>query len=156
MYNIIKLVTFCRFKKCLIINFLPCRSPALKTKALWTRAVKRLSSERRKGKDFAVLAIAMMNSNQIVDDINKQNSNIVKQDSTELSLNTQSNHSSMKNGKLEEKIDFFDGYNGVGDYFREDNPSEAAKEGKFFCSCLSSFLKKRNTLSQAVRMSHMA
>ncbi|RZC39563.1 Guanylate cyc domain containing protein, partial [Asbolus verrucosus] len=105
-----------------------------KTKALWTNAVKRLSIERKKRKDFASIAFAMMNQKQIVEEAKKDNQNVIKQDSTDIVSNhvpgQTSNRSSIGNGKIDERMDFVNNYNySHPDFFsRDDDPSDAARE----------------------------
>ncbi|XP_063922796.1 adenylate cyclase type 8-like isoform X4 [Zophobas morio] len=95
-----------------------------RTKALWKNAVKRLSSERKKRRDFASIAFAMMHAKDA------EEKAAIKQDSTDMSLSNHvqgppSNNSSLRNGKPDETLDYFNGYN---DFYEIEESIEAAQE----------------------------
>jgi hypothetical protein len=101
-----------------------------RTKALWTNAVQRLSNERNKRKDFAAIAFAMMNSNK---EAAKENHDAVKQDGTDASMTNHlqgppSNSSSLRNGKIDERMDFFNSYSHQDFFSREDDSTDATHE----------------------------
>lgn len=115
-----------------------------RTKALWKNAVKRLSSERKKRRDFASIAFAMMHAKdaeekaaikQVPDDGSRWRRccrGMLLQDSTDMSLSNHvqgppSNNSSLRNGKPDESLDYFNGYN---DFYEIEESIEAAQEGK--------------------------
>lgn len=106
------------------------RPRVYRTKTLWKNAVKRLSSERKKRRDFATIAFAMMNSK---DSVKQINNDVIKQESTDISLNNHlqelpSNNSSLRNGKIDDTANYSEYDN--DEFYQITDSSGPADNGK--------------------------